>query len=242
MSFGYWEHDRRRRRQQIIWGWAKFLFYVGLLVISALFAYQLGVEQWRQREEARRQEIESLARERAELQQNILSLQQAIATARLRAERAEQRYAEDVPTGPLQQVLELVAQRLSDGVSFERLSFVIAQASNQRNCDAAETKRFLIQTPLYQGSNTSVAFLDGTITVTGSGESATSNDGKAEAWFAPDKPVILRFTVIGGEQSVAEGVLPLHNSIVMNNTEHRFTITSGGRGFVSIAGDRCSYP
>ncbi len=242
MSFGYWERDRRRQRQQALWGWLKLLFYVGVLFVSALFAYQMGVEQWRQRETAQRSEIEDLARERAELQQNLLSLQQAIANARLRAERAEQRYSEEVPTGALQEIVALATQRLADGVSAERLKFVIGHASRTRNCKPAENKRFLVQTPLFQGSNTSVAFMDGTITVTGSGQSASSSDGRVEAWFDSKKPVTIRFTVIGGRQSVAEGPLPLHHSIVMNDTEHRFTIVEGNRGFVSITNDSCSYP
>jgi hypothetical protein len=242
MSFGYWERDRRRQRQQAVWNWLKLLFYAGVLIVSSLFSYQLGVEQWRPREAAQRGEIETLAKERAELQQNLLSLQQAIANARLRADRAEQRYAEDVPTGKLRDLATMAMEKLEEGVPADRLAFVISHASRQRNCKAAESKRFLIQTPLYQGSNTSVAFMDGTLTVTGGGQSAATAEGKAEAWFDPVKPVTIRFTVIGGSQSAAEGQLPLHHSVVIKDTEYRFTITEGSRGFVSITSDACSYP
>ena len=104
------------------------------------------------------------------------------------------------------------------------------------------TRRFLLQTPLYNGANRSVSFANNTVTVEGEGESARDSDGKPEAWYDPAKPVRIRFTMIGGETSEVSGKLPLHHSVVADGAEQRFSVVAGERGFVEIVGDRCRFP
>lgn len=242
MSYSYYERDRQRRRRQAVWRVAKIFLQLGVVAAVGLFAYQFRIEQTVQREKSLQGEIEGLAHDKAELEQRNLSLQSMIANARLRTEEVERRLQQDAPTGPLRDLMLLARKRLEEGVAPQRLEFVISNASNTRDCTPADGKRFMIRTPLTQGANTAVTFEDGKITVTGSGKPDHGDDDKTEAWFDPDQPVTVYFTVIGGTQSTAEGMLPLHHSLVINNKEYRYTLTEGAKGFVNIASDTCSYP
>jgi len=80
------------------------------------------------------------------------------------------------------------------------------------------------------------------ITVTASGESAVNQNGQVEAWFDIDKPITVAFTQLGGETVSKTGLLPLHHALIGQGNEHRFTISSGPRGFVLVTGQRCAYP
>ena len=96
-------------------------------------------------------------------------------------------------------------------------------ARNERECvEAPATRRFVIQTPIYDGPNDSVSFAENTITATAQGRLATDEAGNPEAWFDPVHPIKLSFTGIGGERTDVEGILPLHHAMV------------GGRHRVSI--------
>ena len=154
-----------------------------------------------------------------------------------------QRYEADVPTGQRKEYLDLIQQRLNDGMPPDRLTFLIETARKDRSCAGNPTsKRFLAQTPLYKGANDSVSFADNTVTVTAIGDSARNESGSPEAWYDPAQPVNAQFTVIGGETFETAGKLPLHHAVVVNAQEFLFTLTAGDRGFINVAADRCDYP
>lgn len=95
-------------------------------------------------------------------------------------------------------------------------------AGNVRNCREKTVKRFLLSTSLNQGKDSSASFAAGSITITGEGQMAKSEDGKAEAWFDAGLPVSMKFRLIGGRVSVAEGMLPLQHSIIDDTIEYVF--------------------
>ena len=97
-------------------------------------------------------------------------------------------------------------------------------------------------TPIYKSPNRSVGFAGGTITVVGDGQSARDGAGDSEGWFDPTAPLTLRITPQDGKETVITGVLPLHQSVVVDNTEFRFTAAAGARSFIEITSDRCAYP
>ncbi|CAK0764798.1 conserved hypothetical protein [uncultured Gammaproteobacteria bacterium] len=240
MTFGY-DYQRRYRRR--VWlGFAKIILVVAVLLATGLFAYQVGIEQLEERDASLREEVKTLSRQRAELTLLTTQLQEATRNAESRAEKLEQRLARDVPSGDLARILQMAAERLGAGVTSERLGFIIQSAQNRRNCQQPETKRFSLSTPIYKSTNRSVTFANGTITVIGDGLSVRDNAGYPEAWYDPGQPVTLHFAIIGGRESVATGVLPLQHSVVVDNTEFRFTVVAGTRSFVEITGDRCPYP
>ena len=235
----YLGKKRRQRRRQFWFGVAKWLLALSIITAPGLFAYETGsvmaerqVLNLRQDVSKREETIGDLRRRNGELE------------AALEASNAEvERYRNEAPSGATKELLDLVRQRLAAGVEASRLSFVIGAAKNERDCDETPvTRRFIVPTPIYNGANDSVRFADNAITVTASGQSAVDAEGRREAWFDPAQPVTLHFARLGGDTSEVTGVLPLHHSVVIGDTEHRFSVFAEGRGFVKVAGDRCRYP
>ncbi|MFN4088626.1 MAG: hypothetical protein ACK4QW_06215 [Alphaproteobacteria bacterium] len=126
----------------------------------------------------------------------------------------------------------------------DRLAFVIGAIDPKDNCRGRpETRRFILPTPAASGGNDTVAFADGSIRITGRGESVMGAGGAPQGWFDPAKPVTIRFVQLGGRTSETAGVLPLTHSVVQNKREYRFTIAAGEpRGFVFVTADECAFP
>ena len=241
MTLGLYDSERRYRRR--VWtGFVKFMVFVLFVLGVGLFAYQMGVEQLKDRDAGLRADVTQLARQKGELELFVTQLQEVARTAEARANDLERRLQREVPRGDLAKLGQLISERLVAGVSAERLNFVIAAAQNKRNCQQPETKRLQPSTPIYRSPNRAVGFAAGTITVIGEGQSARDNAGNSEGWFDPGQPLTLRITPQGGKETVVTGSLPLHQSVVVDNTEYRFTAAAGVRSFIEITADRCAYP
>jgi hypothetical protein len=152
------------------------------------------------------------------------------------------RYSEEVPQGAERALFDLMQARLSDGLGIDRLRFLITSARVERQCVAAETRRFLVRTPVSVGPRSAASFENDTITITGFGQSAKASDGRPQAWFDAAKPVRLAFAVIGEAEVFREGLLPFTHSVVAGDREFRFQVQSGKRGFVNVTSDNCVYP
>jgi len=241
MSLGLYDYDRRYRRR--FWaGFIKFVLVVVLLVGAGLFTYQIGVEQFKERDASLRQEVTALEAERDRLRALATQLRQAQVNAEARVTELETRLSRELPQGPLADLVKLVAQRMAEGVSAERLTFVIAQAQERRNCSPPEVKRFVVATPISRNTANSVSFGNGAVSVAGAGKSATNASGAPEAWYDAGQPLEVTITTHGGKQTVTEGVLPIQRSVVIEDTEYRITIVAGSRAFAEVTFDRCAYP
>jgi FtsZ-binding cell division protein ZapB len=241
MTLGFYDSERRYRRR--VWtGFIKFFLFVIFVLGVGLFSYQMGVEQVKEHDFVLREEVSQLSRQKGELELLASQLQDAARSADARALDLETRLNREVPKGELARLSQMVAERLTSGVSGERLAFVISQAQNRRNCQPAETKRLQASTPIYKSPNRSVSFAGGTITVVGEGQSVRDAQGNSEGWFDPGQPVTLHVTPQGGKESSATGLLPLHHSLVIDNVEYRFTAVAGSRSFLEVTTDRCTYP
>jgi cell division protein FtsB len=241
MTLGLHDYERRRRRRFWV-RTAKFLMVLGVLLGVGLFAYQMGVEQVKGREAGLRTENAQLTQVNDELTRTVAALRTAAQTAETKVSELEARLARELPTGDLARLTEMMRERLAAGVEAKRLSFLLSLVHTARNCEKPESKRFILPTPIYKGSNTTVGFANGTITVSGEGAAARSSTGNAEGWFDPAAPVTIRFTEAGGRESAAKGTLPLQHIMIAGGTEHRFTITAGSRSFVEVTGERCQFP
>jgi cell division protein FtsB len=240
MSLGL--HERRARRRTKFWfAFAKWTFALLMILAAGGYAYYAG-ENLARREVIRLDtEIQTLNDERAKLEEERALLEEQIRTAVTRAKEWESQYRRDVPTGEMQTFLGLVEKKLQDGITPDRLAFLIEQAKEPEDCvDEPDTKRFIVRTPLQKGANDSVSFFG--ITITASGESAVNQNGQVEAWFDIDKPITVAFTQLGGDAVSKTGLLPLHHALIGQGNEHRFTISPGPRGFVLVTGQRCAYP
>jgi len=241
MSYGLYDYNRRYRRRF----WTRLgKLLLALLLIGGVagFSYMVGVEQTRQRTDMLEADLAAMTAARDQAEDRAQQMQQIAREAEVRANELQVRYQRDVPTGELAGLKDLVARKLAEGVDAGRLTFVLEQTGNARDCTDPEAKRFVLPTALYRGANRSVSFANGAVTITGEGESAKDASGNPEAWFDPTQPVTLRFIQMSGATTEAKGLLPLQHSVVIEDTEHRFTIAPGARSFVEISGDSCPFP
>ncbi len=232
--------ERRRRRLRFL----KWIVVVGLLAGLGVAAYETG-SVLAQREVARlSDEVASLQRQVEVLRKQNAHLATDAGAARLRERDLRLRYEADVPDGAAKTLLDRIRARLADGVSPDRLEFMISSATQTPACDGRPvTKRFIVRTPLSRGANDAVGFADRTISVSATGAPATDEGGAPEAWFDPGRPVVLSFVGLGGKTVTVDGLLPLHKSLLHNGSEYRFTAAIGERrGFVDVTADRCDVP
>lgn len=178
-----------------------------------------------------------------ELQDSATQMNAQAQAATLRYEQVSTQMAELYPTeGPLRDIIDLTRKQLAAGLDAERLAFVIRSARPPRNCTDPQSKRFILSTPAYKGSENKVAVGEGAVTVTGKGMSAISQAGQPEAWFDPGKPVTFTLLSAAGQSETKTGLLPLQHTTVSNGREYRFTFEEGGRSFAKVTFDSCEYP
>lgn len=237
---GRWRRRRGGTRRGLKWLLASLV--VGL---TGFYAFRTGTRLAEIEIAGLRVEIAELSARTAELDRGDTVHRQTLDAARARAEQLQRAYERDVPTGEAKVLYDAVADKLSTGVSGDRLAFVIAAANQQRDCEPALSfKRFMVTTALQRaGPNTAVSFHGGTVVVTATGESATDERGNAEAWFDPAQPVHVRAASLSGEEKEETGLLPLQLSLVVGAVEHRLSVLAGPtRGFVQTSLQTCRYP
>jgi hypothetical protein len=232
---------RRSRRGQQSWHiWFKLFklaVLVGAIGASGFYGYEVGQRLSLEEMAGLRLEIERLTTSEAAQRDEVTKLQVALEDTRKRADDFQAKYEQVAPSDELKEVLALVRTKLGSGLDLKRLAFVISSAEKPHHCGEAATKRFMVETPTFHGGSTWVRFAD-LITVTAGG--IGGNNG-ADQWFDPDKPVTVKFTVIGGKEAQISGKLPLQHAMVVKGGEYRFTVSAGARGFIEVTGDRCEY-
>ncbi len=241
MGLGLYDPESRYRRR--VWGAIiRVFFSITVLVVVAAFAYQIGVERTRGQIATLQAQVGTLSQDKTGLEQDRVRLQAAAQTAQIQYRELMARFEREVPTGTYRELADKVAQRLQTGLDPQRLAFYIDQASAPRDCKPGESKRFILPTQNAAGSNSSVAFANNTIAVTGRGESAVDDANKAQSWFDPAKSVTVNFRGIDGKQATATGVLPLFQTIVVGDKEYRFSLVEGERSFIRVTNEVCAFP
>lgn len=236
--------DSRNRRRRRFWtGLAKWMVVVIALFAAGFYAYRTGSKLAEHDVTKLRDEVAELTTTVETLTSENDSLKLELAAANTRAAEWQSRYEREVPTGAIKQLTDLVGEKVRDGVAMDRLSFLIGAAGAAAACDNEPvTKRFIVPTPLYSGENSWIGFADSSVTVTAMGESAVNANGQPEGWYDPAKPVTMKFTRLGGETEEISGKLPLHHSVLVGDSEFRFTAVAGDRGFMNVTADRCEFP
>ena len=244
MSLGLSESRNRRRRQgRIAIAVMRWLFVVAVALGAGYYAYDRGNELAREEVRVLENQLAQAAAEIAQLRTDITGLETALREERALVAQWRDRYETEVPSAEDAVLLRSIQERLDKGVSRDRLAEVIQLAQDRDNCEPLpDTRRFVVQNPVYSGANDSVSFADNAIIVTAIGESQVNNAGRPEAWFDPAKPVTVFFTRPGGETTSTVGILPLHHAVVVDDREFRFSVVAGNRSFAEITGQRCVYP
>jgi len=241
MGLGLYDPERRYRRR--VWGTIiRVFFSITVLLVAAGFAYQIGVERTKGQITTLQGQVTSLTQAKGGLEQERIQLQAAAQTAQIQYRELTARFEREVPTGTYRELADKVAQRLHDGLDPQRLAFYIDQASVARDCKPGESKRFILPTQNAVGTNSSVAFANNTIAVTGRGEGTVDDSGKAQAWYDPAKSVTVNFRGIDGKQATATGILPLFQTMVLGEKEYRFSLVEAERSFVRVTSEVCAFP
>lgn len=229
---------RQREGSMRFWlGLTKLSVILGLVGAVAWFAYETGRQLSGDEIAELNGRIETFEASEAQRQDELARLQVTQAAAEEKAEEFRQRYEDVAPEG-VRAIIAQARTKLDEGLSPDRLAFVISQAEEPRRCSPAETRRFIARTENYDGANTWVRFND-VLTVTGAGKAAS--DGRAE-WFNPENDVTLTFSPLGGKAQDISGRLPLQHAMVFKGREYRFTASPGPRGFIEVTADWCAYP
>jgi outer membrane murein-binding lipoprotein Lpp len=245
MGHGFHEERlRARRRGRFVLGGMKWLALAGLVAATTYFAYGAGYRMAEADTGNLGEQVADLSARAAALDEERERLRRDLATATSQADELRRRYESDVPTGAISELLRVARTRLAAGVKPERLASVLSVAENARRCEEKPTtRRFAVRTGPQRMTADSVAFADRQVTLTATGVSSVDAAGRTEGLFDPAKPVTVTFTRIGGAETTATGVLPLHHSVVVRDVEYRFVIAPGdARGFVNVTADGCAYP
>lgn len=214
---------------------------LAVILISILLGFWLGKQFGAANAISLKSEVKTLTTERDTLQDKVTELSATTQTANKRYEQLQEKVESILPAGPMQDLVTLVREQLDQGMNAERLSFVIRSARPPTGCTEPKSKRFVIDTPTYNGPTSFASVADGAIKVTGNGQSAKNKQNLPEAWYDPSKAVNVTITH-GDKREVKEGVLPIRYSTVLGNREYRFTIEAGARSFAKVVYDSCAYP
>ncbi|HMB75897.1 MAG TPA: hypothetical protein VKN76_05830 [Kiloniellaceae bacterium] len=241
MSLGLRE-SRARRRRQIWWSVTKWLLALALILAAGVYAYYAGSNLAQREVERQQAEIDALeAQVEALNQEKQKILLQTKAIAR-RAKEWEEQYRVDIPNDSVRRLLTAVRAKLDGGLDANRLGFLIDAAEEPHDCEEdPDSKRFIVKIDNRSNGNDSVSF-DRAVVVTASGAAAEDEDGNRQGWYDPDKPLKVTFRHLSGETSEIEATLPIHHSMIVEDQEFRFALVPGDRGFVTVTGQRCSYP
>lgn len=231
----------RRRRQRMILTLLAGVAGIAALLFSLGAAYLVGAAE----------SANEVARLEADLEAARAAVREATARAAAAEERTarlERRRSQAVPAEPtypadLEALLPLLRARLHEGVARERLARAITSLPAQPVCDAEVELRVLpvAVTPTRESGGR--AFAGGRFTVVARGVAAKSPTGRTEAWFDSAQPVQLTIRRAGAEPSVASGVLPFLETIVLDRREYRFTARAGARrGTIELELQVCDYP
>lgn len=243
-SFSTLGSSRRQRQRQALTRFLLWTLAAALVAAVGLVAYQTGRAQNAALVERLSTDVEQLETAMRQARADALAAQEQAKAAVDRAYAIAERYQRDVPQDARAELLALLDQRLADGLSVERLGFVLQTAEPRRDCaDAVETRRFLLTTPVAVSRESSVTFGNNRIVVTGQGAPDRDVEGRPVGWFDIAQPVSIRFLELDGAVSLAEGVLPLSHRLVDGDQEWRFTIRAQAeRGFVEVSGQTCAFP
>ena len=244
MSLGFSDNRNRLRRRRQVFG---FVFRWGLVLAVGLgvglWAKNIGTEVANQEVRVLEGRLSDITTESATLRSEIAGLTAALRTERDRVSDWQDRYEADVPNVDEAEILAAARLRIDSGISTDRLTAVVGLARDDIACEPlGSTKRFIVNNEIQSGANGSVSFVNGAVTITASGEAARNAGGQPVGWVDPGKPVTAIFSHLGGETSQTEGLLPLHHSVAVGDTEFRFSLIAGARAFIQVTGEACPFP
>ena len=232
-------HDRykERTRENIY----RSITTLALVIVAVIIGYYIGDRKNEQ--DARQIQINNQTLKEISLQneKEKSNLEAQYQILQVQHQQLQEKFERLLPQGESAYLCNLIQEQLERGMNPRRLEQVIHSTEPPQNCSEAQSKRFILSTPIYKGPQSAVTFSDGAIIVSGTGEPSINNKRNKEAWFDPGKPITMVFNIVGGQKEEKTGLLPLTHSLIHQNREYRFTISEGPRSFVVVTSDSCDY-
>lgn len=227
-----------RRPRWRLWGTLLVLLIIGGL---GVFSYQAGMDLARSEVERLEKEVTRLSAEVKSLKKRNAEARQTITDLKTEAAKWRKQVKALVPSPAAKALLNDIRALLDEGMDAQRMRAVLKSLAEPDRCEAPPvSKRFFVRTPLSKKVDDTVTFANGAITVTAAGQTATDETGNRQAWFDPAAPVTLRFTEPGGDTEEIAQALPVHHSLVRDNTEYRFSIVNDERrGYIRATMETC---
>lgn len=241
MTFGqynprrrYLERDRKRN--------ARIAGIVVALALVGMAFFGMGRQHAAFQINSLKKEADDLRSQNTTLQDELTKLRAETQTATSRFDQLQQQYEKDLPNeGPVRELVEQVRKQISDGMSPERLAFVIRSARPPSNCSDPASKRFMVKTPAYTGPDSAASFGEGAVVISAIGASSRNQKGEPQAWFDATQPVTVTFKTADGQTDSKTVTLPLQHSLIASGREYRFTLSEGEKSFVRVSYDSCDY-
>lgn len=238
MSYSNLGRRRRAGRFRVL----QFLLGVFLVLAVVGSAYRVGLSASQVRTDKLEANLERLRRANLDLHEQAAFAEQRSRQAGAALAALQERYANDVASGALAELLARVEEQLLAGADPARLAFLIDAAGEVEACQGEPvTKRFVPRTPISTGAVSAIRF-DDRIIVTGNGSPVHNDQGLPEAWYDPAAPVRVDFRTLDGEIGSIEGTLPLRHRMMVDGREYRFSLMAGERSFVEITAQSCPLP
>lgn len=221
--------ELQKRSRQRYWSLAKFILAAGLCGGVGYYAYEIGisvseeeVRLWKSRHETQLAENDQLKIELGQDKATVDQLSQLL------------------PNEEIRNLLATVTKRANEGVDIPRMETIIGGISKDASCSGeADTKRFIVLTPVSTDNSSTASFYRGLITLSGFGSPSLNDSGAPEAWFDTAKEITINFMMPGGDQQEVTGTLPLYHSVITGGSEYRFSITAGRTSFVDASVQQC---
>lgn len=242
MSISFYDpNDRYRKRAAR--RMSGIVMTCSVMGAAIALGYWLGGVRSQQNLYILQEEKKALTEERNRIQDEMTALRADSQTAKVRFEQLKASYEELIADdSPMKNLVNILRKQIDEGIDPERMETVLLSARPPQNCSDAESKRFVVITPVYSGPGSSVSVGNGTVIVSAEGEAAQGPNGKKEAWFDPGQAVTVTFDARDQEPVVKTGVLPLYHSIISKGKEYRFTVSVGTKSFAKVTYDFCDYP
>jgi ribosomal protein L12E/L44/L45/RPP1/RPP2 len=235
--------DRRRRQRRMYWSAFRWLLALALIGAAGVYAYKTGSRLAGRNVAALEGKVGELDQTIEQLQVQAAAQAAAIAAEQARAEEWRRRYEQEVPAGEDKALFDAMRARMAEGVTAERLRFVVERMEARQHCDTPQENRLLlVQTPISGARVQAASFAGGRVSVSLTGVSARDAADNPQAWFDPAQPVTVRVVLPGGGVSAIEGMLPLNRSMLQGNREYRFGVQPSSRGYVQVTVLRCRFP
>lgn len=242
MSLGRFDFDPQERRRPWLRA-LKTIVSVTIVISVGLFSYQFAVERGKSHEAAREEAVNGLNHQITDLQALAAQLQQTARTAETRAKDLEKRLANEVPSGDKAKLYQQLVERLSSGVTADRLSLVLMHTKMPTNCTAMDGRKITVNTPRSRSGPKATTFANGLVLVSAEGESSKDKSSGSEPAFDAGQPVRIKvITSATGKETLLNGTLPQRLSIVANGREIRITFNVGGRSAIEASAESCDFP